>query len=472
MGPPGDVAGASSVGGTASLLSIPDIVLAAYRNAARLAPTIASGCRMDWAVLAGIGRVESRHGMHFGTDSVIDTQGTVRKPIIGPALNGENGVSSIKDTDAGRWDGDAAWDHAVGPMQFIPSSWRLFGQDGNGDGVLDPHNTFDAALAAVAHLCGTAAADLRYDRNLDRALYGYNHSEEYVRIVGRWIEIYRSIDLSDVPRVAVRNQFPDPSFLSPFPAPHDRIAGIFASASPLASIRAAGTSGTTRATVVSATSRRSGTRAATGDHTTRRRRSSGTSDGNSEPSSPRPTPAPDPDPRPAPDPDPRPAPDPDPTPAPDPDPTPAPEPEPDPTPAPEPEPEPTPAPEPEPEPTPAPEPDPEPTPAPEPTPEPAPEPSSEPTADGGTDTPTADPVSYTLGSQPWVTDRSGAAQDWPLACGPLWDGVITAVRADATIMGGTAVAVLGEPERLAPTSPITWSRVWRVVTYGCDTWSI
>jgi hypothetical protein len=448
MGPPGDVAGASSVGGTASLLSIPDIVLAAYRNAARLAPTIASGCRMDWAVLAGIGRVESRHGMHFGADSVIDTQGTVRKPIIGPALNGENGVSSIKDTDAGRWDGDATWDHAVGPMQFIPSSWRLFGQDGNGDGVLDPHNTFDAALAAVAHLCGTAAVDLRYDRNLDRALYGYNHSEEYVSIVRRWIEIYRSIDLSDVPRVAVRNQFPDPSFLSPFPAPHDRIAGIFASASPLASIRAAGTSGTTRATVVSATSRRSGTRAAIGDNTTRRRRSSGTSDGNSEPSSPRPTPAPDPDPTPAPEPDP------DPTPAPDP--------------------EPTPAPEPEPEPTPEPEPEPTPEPEPEPTPEPAPEPSSEPTADdgGSTDAPTADPVSYTLGSQPWVTDRSGAVQDWPLACGPLWDGVITAVRADATIMGGTTVAVLGEPERLAPTSPITWSRVWRVVTYGCDTWSI
>jgi hypothetical protein len=80
-------------------------------------------------------------------------------------------------------------------------------------------------------------------------------------------------------------------------------------------------------------------------------------------------------------------------------------------------------------------------------------------------------VSYTPGGQPWVTDRGGAL-DWPLACRPLWDGVITAVRADAAIMTGAAVAVIGEPERPAPTRPITWSGVRRVVTYGCDIWSI
>ncbi|HSK95551.1 MAG TPA: lytic transglycosylase domain-containing protein, partial [Euzebyales bacterium] len=232
MGPPSGVTGAD--GGTASQLGIPDVVLAAYRNAARMASSLEPGCRMDWAVLAGIGRIESNHGLHFGVDTVIDTQGTVQTQIIGPALDGGAGVSSIVDSDGGQWDGDRTWDRAVGPMQFIPSSWRLYGRDGNGDGVSDPHNIFDAALSAAAHLCGSVAADLSSDDgHLDRALYGYNRSEEYVRSVRRWIDVYRQTDPSDVPRVAVNSDPTTGGPRSPFPAPDGRIASAFDGATPL-----------------------------------------------------------------------------------------------------------------------------------------------------------------------------------------------------------------------------------------------
>ena len=60
-----------------------------------------------------------------------------------------NGFAAIADTDGGALDGDARWDHAVGPMQFIPSTWQLAGRDGNGDGTADPFNIDDAALSAA-----------------------------------------------------------------------------------------------------------------------------------------------------------------------------------------------------------------------------------------------------------------------------------------------------------------------------------
>lgn len=173
-------------GGTAD---IPPIVYGAYVQAAAQASTFDPDCALRPAILAGIGWRESGHGTHAG--AVADADGDVTPPIIGIPLNGQNGTAAIPDTDGGLWDQDTVWDRAVGPMQFIPSSWVIFGQDGNGDGVENPQNVFDASLAVVAHLCAASPADLNTSRDALRgALFAYNHSTEYVDAVTARIAYY------------------------------------------------------------------------------------------------------------------------------------------------------------------------------------------------------------------------------------------------------------------------------------------
>ena len=59
-----------------------------------------------------------------------------------------------------------------------------FGQDGNGDAVENPHNVFDASLAAVAHLCAASPTDLNASEDaLRAAIFTYNHSTVYVDAV-------------------------------------------------------------------------------------------------------------------------------------------------------------------------------------------------------------------------------------------------------------------------------------------------
>src|SRR5699024_2158668 len=108
-------------------------------------------CGLSWATLAGIGRIESNHGRYGG--AVVGTDGYPSKPIIGVPLDGSPGVDTISDTDNGVYDGDPTHDRAVGPMQFIPSTWLRWASDGNGDGVGSPQQIDDAALAAARYLC-------------------------------------------------------------------------------------------------------------------------------------------------------------------------------------------------------------------------------------------------------------------------------------------------------------------------------
>ena len=159
---------------------IPARALEAYANAHAVMAVRAPRCHLTWVSLAGIGAVESQHGTMGGRTLLPD--GRPSSPIIGIPLNGANGTRAIAATDGGLLTGDKVWEHAVGPFQFIPSAWALWRADAHGDGITDPQNLDDAALAAGQYLC----ADNRNLASGDdwlRAVLSYNNSLDYAKAV-------------------------------------------------------------------------------------------------------------------------------------------------------------------------------------------------------------------------------------------------------------------------------------------------
>lgn len=163
----------------ATQTGIPARALRAYVAAAATANHSIPACGIGWNTLAAVGFVESAHGTYGGGS--LDAEGQATGAIVGPSLDGA-GFAAIPDTDAGALDGDPKWDHAVGPLQFIPSTWRLAGMDGNGDGTADPFNIDDAALSAATYLCGHGR-DLTTAQGWTDAIYSYNQSDAYIRKV-------------------------------------------------------------------------------------------------------------------------------------------------------------------------------------------------------------------------------------------------------------------------------------------------
>ena len=110
-----------------------------YRELYQLSARYCPG--LSWTVLAAIGQVESDHGRD-----------------VGPSSAG-----------------------ALGPMQFLPSTWAWAGVDGDGDGRADIMSPYDAVPAAALYLCRAGAG--HGGRSLYAAIYSYNHADWYVREV-------------------------------------------------------------------------------------------------------------------------------------------------------------------------------------------------------------------------------------------------------------------------------------------------
>lgn len=153
-----------------ALDDIPPRYLALYQKAAT-----SQSCHVPWAVLAGIGKVESDHGR-------LDAPGV---------KSGHN-----------------PWG-AAGPMQFgaLPGSaagdsWSTYGVDGNGDGVADVYDPADAIPAAANYLCahGAGAGTLEAIRD---ALYAYNHAWWYVDDVLSWARRYAQSSTSAPAQAAI-----------------------------------------------------------------------------------------------------------------------------------------------------------------------------------------------------------------------------------------------------------------------------
>ena len=207
--------------------SIPATVLAAYQQAADRVALDDPSCGLRWQVLAGIGKVESGHAR----GGRLTRAGDAVPRILGPVLNGAGPVAAISDHDGGRWDLDPEWDRAVGPMQFIPGTWSVFGVDGSADGIADPNNVFDATLSAGRYLCA-GESEVRTATGLAAALRRYNNSLAYVAKVMSWIEAYDNGNAvpaedagpdtgatSEAPRPAPTPAVPNTPSPTPVPSP-------------------------------------------------------------------------------------------------------------------------------------------------------------------------------------------------------------------------------------------------------------
>lgn len=171
----------------APALEMPVTALEAYAYAARVAEVENPKCHIAWTTLAGIGQVESHNGTYRG--ATIAPNGDVRPPIRGVRLDGTGGNMRIVDTDSALLDGDGGVERAMGPMQFISETWRLYGVDANNDGAASPDNIDDAALSAAGYLC-FRGKDLATPRGWINALRAYNNSGVYARAVRDWATAY------------------------------------------------------------------------------------------------------------------------------------------------------------------------------------------------------------------------------------------------------------------------------------------
>jgi cell wall-associated NlpC family hydrolase len=150
-GPAASFAGTGMAGGPSVLAmsEIPPAYLALYMGAAKACPSL------PWEVLAGIGEVESDHG-----------------------LSTAPGVHS-----------GANFAGAEGPMQFEPATFTQYAVKADPGAPLSPYDPGDAIYTAAAMLCanGTASGT---QAGIRQAVFAFNHSWSYVTDVMSWAARY------------------------------------------------------------------------------------------------------------------------------------------------------------------------------------------------------------------------------------------------------------------------------------------
>ncbi|MFI5925959.1 lytic transglycosylase domain-containing protein [Micromonospora sp. NPDC051543] len=161
-------------------VGIPPTAMRAYGYAEQMLAQTNRSCALSWTTLAAIGQVESGHGS--ANRAQLGADGKALPPIIGLPLDGNGGRMRIIDTDRGALDKDSIYDRAIGPMQFIPTTWQEIGADADGDGIKDPHDLDDAALAAGNYLC-KGGRNLSIPGDWWNAILSYNDVRRYAQAV-------------------------------------------------------------------------------------------------------------------------------------------------------------------------------------------------------------------------------------------------------------------------------------------------
>ncbi|MGC4811561.1 lytic murein transglycosylase [Micromonospora sp. DT228] len=169
----------------AAEVKIPAVAMQAYGYAELMLAQTNRSCALSWTTLAAIGQVESGHGSANGAR--LGQDGKALPKIIGLPLDGNGGRMRIIDTDRGVLDGDTTLDRAIGPMQFIPTTWQEIGADADKDGIKDPHDLDDAALAAGNYLC-KGGRNLSIPGDWWNAILSYNDVRRYAQ------EVYDTAD--------------------------------------------------------------------------------------------------------------------------------------------------------------------------------------------------------------------------------------------------------------------------------------
>ena len=153
----------------AALSDIPAELLTLYQQAAQAE-------QIDWAILAGIGKVECDHGR--SQLAGCNPRGTVN---VAGARGPMQFLGSTWRATAGQFDPDVA-----GPAIGSGQESQGYATDGNGDGVADPWEPADAVHAAARLLARNGAPT-----DYDQAIWAYNHSDAYRAQVLTWAESYR-----------------------------------------------------------------------------------------------------------------------------------------------------------------------------------------------------------------------------------------------------------------------------------------